>query len=156
MKKYFFITVLGIFLVSPSCFALSATANEVSVSLLKRWLSHEYSCKIDNDGDLVVNHSDQGKVFITVYTEKKFLRIRSGFSAYNKCSRAEMIYLANEFNRTKGLISVYIMPDSRSFCEYYMWYDGGLNSANLIESVKCFIGGKLAWQNFVTTYKNKK
>ena len=61
---------MGISLVSPYCFALSATANEVSVSLLKRWLSHEYSCKIDNDGDLVVNHSDQGKVFITVDTEK--------------------------------------------------------------------------------------
>ena len=67
-----------------------------------------------------------------------------------------MIYLANEFNRTKGLISVYIMSDSRSFCEYYMLYNGGLNSVNLIESIQCFIGGKLTWQNFVTTYKNKK
>lgn len=150
MKKIVFVAaVLLLSFTAVPSFAETVSADDVSVYLLKRWVSEKYGCKIDDDGDLILN-KDGGKIFVTVKKKQKMVRIFSIFGAYEKRSINEMIKLANRFNDKKIFLRVSINPESgSSWCDHYIVYNGGLNSKNFIETVDWFIALEKSWNDFV-------
>ena len=150
MKKIVFVAaVLLLSFTAVPSFAETVSADDVSVYLLKRWGSEKYGCKIDDDGDLVLN-TDGGKIFVTVQKKLKMVRIFSIFGAYEKRSINEMIKLANRFNDKKIFLRVSINPESgSSVCDHYIVYNGGLNSTNFMETVDWFIALKKSWNDSV-------
>ena len=150
MKKIVFVAaVLLLSFTAVPSFAETVSADDVSVYLLKRWASEKYGCKIDDDGDLVLN-TDGGKIIVTVKKKQKMVRIFSIFGAYEKRSINEMIKLANRFNNKKVFLRVFINPESGdSWCDHYIVYNGGLNSTNFMEIVDWFIALKKSWNDFV-------
>ena len=129
--------------------AAEAEADEVSIPLLKRWASEKYGCKVDKDGDLMLN-SDNGKFFVSVIGKAKLIRIFSLFAAEEGRSRSEMRSLANKFNDSKRFLRVAVdESDGSVTCDYYIVYDGGLNSANFLEALDWFVNLEKAWARYV-------
>ena len=148
MKKSILLALLllGSFCTIQS-FAATATADEVSVELLKAWASEKFGCKIDEDGDLVITKNS--KIIVSVIAKAKVIRIYSVFAPYEKRSVAEMRELANKFNYDKRFLRVSISEEGESVCDYYLIYDGGLDSANFLEALNWFFALEKAWMNYV-------
>ena len=146
------------------CAALSPLAlraevlapDKVTIPAIKEFLSEKYGCKIDKDGDLVINGKN-GKTFISVNAKTKMIRLLGLYSAYKKRTAQEMIVLANQFNYDKRFIRVSINPKSGNCeCDYYLLYAGGLDSASLLEALDWFDGMRGAWESYVINGGDKK
>ena len=135
-------------------FAADADPENVSVSLLREWASEKYGCKIDNDGDLVLN-TKNGKMFVSVIGKAKTIRLFCLYSPYRKRSREEMIQLANKFNFEKRLLRVCISEKGNQILDYYIIYDGGLNSGNFLEALNWFTVLESAWNDYVVNGGNR-
>ena len=148
MKKSILLALLllGSFCAIQS-FAAAAKPEEVSTALLKEWASEKFGCKIDEDGDLIVTKNSE--IHVSVIAKAKVVRIYSIFDPYQKRSIAEMRELANKFNYDKRFLRVSIGPDGDSVCDYYLIYDGGLDSANFLEVLNWFFALEKAWMNYV-------
>ena len=148
MKKSILLAllVLGSFCAIQS-FAVTAKPEEVTAELLKEWASEKYGCKIDEDGDLIITKDSQ--IFVSVIAKAKVIRIYSIFSPYQKRSIAEMRELANKFNYDKRFLRVSIGPEGDSFCDYFLVYDGGLDSVNFLEALNWFFVLEKTWMNYV-------
>ena len=59
------------FAVLTPCFAETVSADDVSIGVIKGWLSEKYGCKITEGGELIVRYTDEG-VFLTGDAEKVF------------------------------------------------------------------------------------
>ena len=95
MKKFVLISLFCICSVfAVRGLAAEASPDEVSAVLLKEWVSEKYGCKIDKDGDLIINGRN-GKIFVAVIPKVKLIRIYSSFSRYDKRSVTEMKALTN-------------------------------------------------------------
>ena len=129
-------------------FAAEASADDVSVYLLKDWVSEKYGCKIDQDGDLILN-GDSGKIIVSVIRKARLIRLHSFYSAYKKRSITEMKLLANKFNDAKRILRVCINLNGTSVCDYYIIYNGGLNSQNFLKTLDWFANLENDWVNYV-------
>lgn len=148
MKKMLVGMLLFVCLTSSfSALAAEVPASRVSVDLLRDWASEKWGTKIDKDGDLVLT-IEGNKVFVSVIPKVKLIRIYTIFSAYEKRSKAEMILLANKFNDGKRFLRVCITDSGASVCDYYLIYNGGLNSTNFFEAVDWFRVMEQDWCDF--------
>ena len=129
-------------------FAAAAKPEAVTAPLLREWVSEKYGSKIDKDGDLVIN-TDGGRVFVTVYPKIKLLRIYSRYAPVKSRTRQEMIELANKFNDSRRLLRVSIRPNGSATCEFFMIYNGGLDSANFLEAIDWVLALDNSWKKFV-------
>ena len=149
MKKFVSLVIFFLCLaMTAPCFAETVSADNVSVRVIKEWVSEKYGCKIDDDGDLVVT-KDGSKSFVQVIPKAKVVRIFSQYSPYDKLTHSEMVKLANKFNQDKRLLRVYVKSDKTSVCDYYIIYDGGLNSENMLEALRWFMSLKKDWCDYV-------
>ena len=124
-------------------------ADKVAAPVLKEALSEKYGCKINENGDLIVNGKN-GKIFIKVLAKAQLIRVFCYYGAYKKCTTQDMINLANRFNWGKRLLRVAINPENGDCsCDYAIVYTGGLNPANLVEAVDWFDNLMRAWETFV-------
>lgn len=155
MKKIVVFITIFLCSVGAPCCAEIVSADHVSVSVMRRWLSEYYACKVDDDGDLVISRNDTAKILIKIIRKAKLVRIYARFNPYKKCSFAEMIILANKFNATKRFLRISIDQDSSSTCDYYIVYDGGLDSRNLLEAVKWFYSLEEDWCDYVINKGSK-
>jgi hypothetical protein len=149
MKKLAFIAALFICgLTALPCCAESISANDVSANTIKYWLSENYGCKIDDDGDVIVK-AKNSTIVIQIIPKIKAIRLFSSYSPYDKRSRKEMIDLANKFNESKRFMRIAITENASSVCDYYIIYDGGLDFENLRKVVEWFVLMDEAWCDFV-------
>ena len=149
MKKFVSIAILCICtLFTTASFADNAAADDVSIPLLKEWASEKYGCKIDSDGDLILNTTN-GKTIVSVIKKAKLVRICSIYTPYEKRTRREMIDLANKFNAQKRFLRIAIGEKNQQFCDYYVVYNGGLNSTNFMEVLDWFVNLEKSWNSFV-------
>ena len=148
MKKSILLALLllGSFCAIQS-FAATAKPDEVSTALLKEWASEKFGCKLDEDGELIVTKNSE--IRVSVIAKAKAIRIYSIFDPYQKRSIAEMRELANKFNYDKRFLRVSISEEGESCCDYYLIYDGGLDSANFLEVLNWFFALEKAWMGYV-------
>ena len=150
MKKFALIAIIVLCSAAAfPCFAENVSAENVSANLIKSWLSENYGCKIDDSGDIILKTGNDSTVIIKILPKLNAIRIYSMYSPYSKRSRREMMELANKFNCDKRFLRVAIDEDGTSVCDYYLSYEGGLNSKNLTETLKWFIIMDGAWCDFV-------
>ncbi len=157
MKKLFLLTVLCAGLLLPVVLRAEVlTPDNVAVGILKTWLEEKYGCKIDKDGDLIVNGKN-GKIVISVLAKAKALRFWSHYDSYDKIKHDEMVRIANLFNYDKRLLRVAIDPESNSsICDYYLLYRGGLDRNNFLATVEWIDGLKEVWEDYVINGGPKK
>lgn len=146
------------------CGALSSLAlragtiapERVSASAIKGFLSEKYGCKIDKDGDLVVNGKN-GKIFVEVLPKVKMIRLAGFYKPYDKRTTREMISLANQFNYQKRFMRISIGPEEgESVCDYYFLYHGGLNTTAFEEAIDWFESMMGSWETFVVNGGEKQ
>jgi len=138
-------------LFSTTLRAETLKADDVTAGALKVWLSEKYGCKVDEDGDLIVN-AKNGKIGISVLSKASAIRFWSNYGSYDKRSHEEMVRLANQFNDRKRLLRVSIEPkggSTASSCDYYLLYPGGLDRANFLTTIEWIDGLKPVWERTV-------
>jgi hypothetical protein len=149
MKK-FLLLILCCAALSP--LALRAElipADKVAAPVLKEALSEKYGCKIDKEGDLIINGKN-GKIFVRVLAKAQLIRVYCYYGLYKKRTPQEMIELANRFNWEKRLLRVSVNPENGDCaCDYAIVYTGGLNPENLVEAIDWFDGLMRAWETSV-------
>jgi len=122
----------------------------LSTATLRNVLSENYGTKIEDDKIAVSTAS--GKIFLKVISlEKvKLLYFGASYNKYDKLTIQELINLANKWNDSKRFLRVSIDPkDGSSTCDYYLICAKGIDSENVIESIKCFVILKHGWAAFV-------
>ena len=157
MKKLFWSALLCAGMLLPCVLRAEVlTPDNVAVGVLKEWLSEKYGCKIDKDGDLIVNGRN-GKIGISVLAKAKALRFWSNYGSYDKIKHDEMVRIANLFNYDKRLLRVAVDPENNSsVCDYYLLYPGGLDRNNFLASVEWIDGLKSVWESYVINGGPKK
>ena len=124
-------------------------ADKVTAPVLKEALSEKYGCKINENGDLIINGKN-GKIFVKVLAKAQLIRVFCYYGAYRKRTMQEMIELANRFNWEKRLLRVSVNPERGDCaCDYALIYTGGLNPENLVEAIDWFDNLMRAWETFV-------
>lgn len=156
MKKLLLLMTLCVGMLPGVLRAEALTPDNVTAGALKEWLSEKYGCKIDKDGDLIVNGKN-GKIGISVLAKAKALRFWSNYDSYDKIKHDEMVRIANLFNYDKRLLRVAIDPESNSsICDYYLLYRGGLDRNNFLATVEWIDGLKEVWEDYVINGGPKK
>ena len=149
MKKLILSLVLVAgFFSAAATYAETLPAAGVNVKSVKKIIDGKYTAKIDKDSDIAIT-TENGIIYISVLKDVKLVRIFSIFKPYTQRSLAEVIVLANQFNNAKRLLRVYVLEDGGSSCDYYMTYDGGLNSENLLSCMEWFCTMEQAWCEYV-------
>lgn len=143
--------MLGFGIIGTQLHAEIILLNNLSVKSIQRVLSTKYGTTIDADGDLKLTAGNSTIwIKITTTNNKKILHVFSLYNRYEKRTMSEMITLANQWNYENRLLRVAIDPKDGSItCDCYMIYVKGLDSDNLLETVKFFAGLTDCWKDFV-------
>ena len=123
-------------------------ASEVNGSIIKAWLDDDFTCKIDEDGDVFCKNSDTS-FYVILDAKRSMLCFKSTWSKPDDISVKVLKTMANEFNRDKIFVTVSVDEDGDTTVEYFMVYNGGLNRTNFIESLSWFLTGDSAWSESV-------
>ena len=156
MKRMLLLAALGLgLLVSTGLRAEALTPDNITAEALKNWLAEKYGCKIDGDGDLIVNCKN-GKIGISVLSKARAIRFWSNYGSYDRRDHQAMVGLANEFNYRKRLLRISIEPGgTSSVCDYYLLCPGGVERNNFLATMEWFDGLKPVWEQLVVDGKIK-
>ena len=131
-------------------------ADKAAIPAIKEALSEKYGCKINDNGDLMINGKN-GKLHIRVIPEAKVIRLYCSYAAYPKRTPQEMVSLANRFNWQKRLLRVAVDPESgASVCDHFVLYKAGLDPENLAETIGWFETLMGIWESYVIHGGEKK
>lgn len=143
MKKIAVLAALFVSVLTLSLNAETISADDLSIYRLKNMISADYGCKIDEDGDLMINGNK--KLYVQIIPKAKMLCFSARFTPNDDITVSETIRRANKFNNDKRFLRICIEDDGTSVCDYYMVYDGGVNSENFKETVSWFDSLVKSW-----------
>ncbi len=123
-------------------------ASEVNGKALTAWLEEDFTCKIDEDGDILCKGKGTS-FYVILYAERSMLCFKSSWGKPDDISVKVLKEMANEFNRDKIFVTVAVDDDGDVTVEYYMVYNGGLNRTNFTESLSWFLAIDDAWSDAV-------
>ena len=115
-------------------------ADDVSAETVRDILASDYeNIEIDEDGFIII-HKDEMHFIIGLDDERKYIRFASCWQKGDSISENRATRVMNTWNKKKVFTTAYFNDDS-FWLEFYMTYKGGLNSANLLETLEWFIVG---------------
>jgi len=131
------ILTIALFITVASCFAENISREKVTMTKLKSWLQSSYGCSIRKDGDLRIANGNM-TAYMSLFPKKKLIKIFALYSGI-KSSSDDCIKFANKWNSSKMFMRVSYDKKSKTFdFDYYMFYEGGLGSKNVMKSLEWF------------------
>ncbi len=130
-------------LIFISCLTCFAFANEikksqVSTQELLELLNSDYKeiATIDEDDDLRIADESLGiKLFATVDSDRVFIKFTTGWKKSDNISDARLSKIINWWNYNK-IFATASWNDSSIHLEYFMAFDGGVNSENFNSTIE--------------------
>ena len=153
MKKLLAAALLFVSMAAISLRGETIPADKINIYRLKDIISEDYGCKIDEDGDLQIN--GEYKFFVRIIPDVKMICIFTNFKPEDDRTVAETRRLANKFNSDKRLLRISVDDEGTSTCDYYMVYNGGLNTTNFKETVEWMDTIIEGWAELLAGYDEK-
>ena len=124
----FFVLIL---LITYSAFSKDLAASQISGKSLRELLSQEYykDSSIDEDGDLLIKTGGVN-LYLRIDAERFLLKFTTSWEKNDSISDAGLNKILCNWNTEKIFANAYSYNKSIRL-QYYMCFDGGVNSENL-------------------------
>jgi hypothetical protein len=117
--------------------AVTYSKDYVADSVVQEILSEEFNAKLNDTKDTIVVNSGI-KILVERDSDRSFIRISGAFKSPEDMSRTEKLNICQRYNDKTIFVRFSIDNDGDFYLDYFLPYNGGLDSKNLQKSVQWF------------------